>query len=62
MRDVGYEHPSPIQAATIPALLEVRHVIGLAQTSTGRTAGLARDDDDLSQCVDEPFVGSRREG
>ncbi len=41
MRDLGYEHPSPIQSATIPALLEGRHVVGLAQTGTGKTAAFA---------------------
>ncbi len=41
LRDVGYETPSPIQAATIPALLEGRHVVGLAQTGTGKTAAFA---------------------
>ncbi|MDC5698026.1 DEAD/DEAH box helicase [Intrasporangium calvum] len=40
-RDLGYEHPSPIQAATIPALLEGRDVVGLAQTGTGKTAAFA---------------------
>jgi len=41
LSDVGYETPSPIQAATIPALLEGRHVVGLAQTGTGKTAAFA---------------------
>jgi ATP-dependent RNA helicase DeaD len=41
LEDVGYESPSPIQAATIPALLEGRHVVGLAQTGTGKTAAFA---------------------
>ncbi len=41
LRDVGYESPSPIQAATIPPLLEGRHVVGLAQTGTGKTAAFA---------------------
>jgi len=41
LNDVGYESPSPIQAATIPALLEGRHVVGLAQTGTGKTAAFA---------------------
>jgi ATP-dependent RNA helicase DeaD len=41
LRDVGYENPSPIQAETIPALLEGRHVVGLAQTGTGKTAAFA---------------------
>ncbi|MGO1898618.1 MAG: DEAD/DEAH box helicase [Brevibacterium yomogidense] len=39
--DLGYETPSPIQARTIPALLEGRDVIGLAQTGTGKTAAFA---------------------
>src|ERR687890_657994 len=41
LADVGYESPSPIQAATIPALLAGRHVVGLAQTGTGKTAAFA---------------------
>src|SRR3954464_5136914 len=41
LSDVGYESPSPIQAATIPALLDGRHVVGLAQTGTGKTAAFA---------------------
>jgi ATP-dependent RNA helicase DeaD len=41
LEDVGYESPSPIQAATIPALLAGRHVVGLAQTGTGKTAAFA---------------------
>ncbi len=41
VRDLGYEHPSPIQAATIPPLLQGRDVVGLAQTGTGKTAAFA---------------------
>ena len=41
LTDVGYETPSPIQAETIPLLLENRHVVGLAQTGTGKTAAFA---------------------
>ncbi|MFT4264072.1 MAG: DEAD/DEAH box helicase [Nocardioides sp.] len=41
LREVGYETPSPIQAATIPVLLEGRDVVGLAQTGTGKTAAFA---------------------
>ncbi len=38
---VGYENPSPIQAATIPLLLAGRDVLGQAQTGTGKTAAFA---------------------
>ena len=41
VQDVGYETPSPIQAATIPTLLGGRDVVGLAQTGTGKTAAFA---------------------
>ncbi|HEX7342240.1 MAG TPA: DEAD/DEAH box helicase [Rhodanobacteraceae bacterium] len=41
LTDVGYETPSPIQAATIPPLLEGRDVLGQAQTGTGKTAAFA---------------------
>jgi ATP-dependent RNA helicase RhlE len=34
----GYKTPSPIQAQTIPLLLEGKDVIGIAQTGTGKTA------------------------
>lgn len=39
--DLGYETPSPIQAETIPPLLEGRDVMGQAQTGTGKTAAFA---------------------
>lgn len=41
LADVGYEAPSPIQAATIPPLLAGRDLIGQAQTGTGKTAAFA---------------------
>jgi ATP-dependent RNA helicase DeaD len=41
VKDVGYESPSPIQAATIPAMLAGSDVVGLAQTGTGKTAAFA---------------------
>jgi ATP-dependent RNA helicase DeaD len=41
LKDVGYESPSPIQAETIPLLLDGNHVVGLAQTGTGKTAAFA---------------------
>src|SRR5210317_90596 len=39
--EVGYETPSPIQAQTIPLLLEGKDVLGQAQTGTGKTAAFA---------------------
>ena len=41
LSEVGYETPSPIQAATIPPLLAGRDVLGQAQTGTGKTAAFA---------------------
>jgi ATP-dependent RNA helicase DeaD len=41
LKELGYESPSPIQAATIPTLLENRDVLGQAQTGTGKTAAFA---------------------
>ncbi|MDN2664557.1 DEAD/DEAH box helicase [Psychromonas sp. 14N.309.X.WAT.B.A12] len=39
--EMGYESPSPIQAQTIPHLLNGEDVLGLAQTGTGKTAAFA---------------------
>lgn len=41
LQELGYESPSPIQAATIPLLLNNRDVLGQAQTGTGKTASFA---------------------
>jgi ATP-dependent RNA helicase DeaD len=41
LTQVGYEVPTPIQAATIPALLSGSDVLGQAQTGTGKTAAFA---------------------
>lgn len=41
VEDMGYTHPSPIQAQSIPLLLEGKDVIGQAQTGTGKTAAFA---------------------
>ncbi|WP_160154368.1 DEAD/DEAH box helicase [Microbulbifer sp. ALW1] len=38
---LGYESPSPIQAETIPSLLNGHDVLGQAQTGTGKTAAFA---------------------
>ncbi|MDH5572116.1 MAG: DEAD/DEAH box helicase [Gammaproteobacteria bacterium] len=41
VEEVGYEQPSPIQAATIPLLLAGHDLLGQAQTGTGKTAAFA---------------------
>jgi len=41
VKTIGYESASPIQAATIPALLEGADIMGQAQTGTGKTAAFA---------------------
>ncbi len=38
VKDAGYVHPTPIQAAAIPLAMEGRDLMGLAQTGTGKTA------------------------
>jgi ATP-dependent RNA helicase DeaD len=41
LADLGYEVPTPIQAATIPPLLSGSDLLGQAQTGTGKTAAFA---------------------
>jgi ATP-dependent RNA helicase DeaD len=41
VKTIGYESASPIQAATIPAMLEGADILGQAQTGTGKTAAFA---------------------
>ncbi|AEA96853.1 DEAD/DEAH box helicase [Alteromonas mediterranea] len=41
LEKVGYEKPSPIQAESIPLLLEGHDLLGQAQTGTGKTAAFA---------------------
>lgn len=38
IRSAGYEEPTPVQLKAIPAVLQGRDVMGLAQTGTGKTA------------------------
>lgn len=38
---LGFETPTPIQAQAIPALIEGRDMLGVAQTGTGKTAAFA---------------------
>lgn len=39
LTEKGYERPSPIQEAAIPAILAGKDVLAMAQTGTGKTAG-----------------------
>ncbi|WP_444994375.1 DEAD/DEAH box helicase [Aliikangiella sp. IMCC44359] len=41
LNEIGYEKPSPIQAASIPVLQSGSDLIGQAQTGTGKTAAFA---------------------
>lgn len=41
LKEVGYEQPSPIQAQSIPVLLNGANLLGTAQTGTGKTAAFA---------------------
>ncbi|WP_408868476.1 DEAD/DEAH box helicase, partial [Asaia krungthepensis] len=38
IEEMGYEHPTPIQARAIPVVLGGQDVLGVAQTGTGKTA------------------------
>lgn len=38
VQEAGYETPTPIQAQSIPSLLEGKDLLGIAQTGTGKTA------------------------
>lgn len=41
IQQIGYEQPSPIQAQSIPHLLQGHDLLGTAQTGTGKTAAFA---------------------
>jgi ATP-dependent RNA helicase RhlE len=41
LTDQGYVHPTPIQAAAIPIVIQGRDVMGAAQTGTGKTASFS---------------------
>ena len=41
LAEEGYVNPTPIQARSIPMLLEGRDLLGMAQTGTGKTASFA---------------------
>ena len=41
VQQLGYEQPSPVQAQSIPILLNGQNLLGTAQTGTGKTAAFA---------------------
>jgi ATP-dependent RNA helicase DeaD len=41
VKQLGYEQPSPIQAQSIPILLNGENLLGVAQTGTGKTGAFA---------------------
>lgn len=41
VKDLGFEEASPIQAASIPHMLNGKDIIGQSQTGTGKTAAFA---------------------
>jgi len=55
LRDASFDSPRPIQSATIPAALEGRDILGLAQTGTGKTAAFALPI--LDSLLDDPAAG-----
>jgi len=54
----GYQTPTPIQAAAIPAVRQGRDVIGCAQTGTGKTAAFALPA--LQHLLGKPRQGRRQ--
>ncbi|MGB0467447.1 MAG: ATP-dependent RNA helicase RhlB [Pontibacterium sp.] len=58
--DQGFEYGTGIQAATIPAALEGKDIIGKAQTGTGKTAAFLLGI--ITDLLDYPIEGRRKLG
>lgn len=54
---LGYKHPTPIQAESIPPALQGRDVIGLAETGSGKTAAFALPILQALMDKPQPFFG-----
>jgi len=61
IKDIGYTYCTPIQANTLPVILEKQNIIGQADTGTGKTATflIATINSLLSTSPDTPASGPR---
>jgi ATP-dependent RNA helicase RhlE len=59
LKDQGYTKPTPIQAQSIPLVLEGRDLLGCAQTGTGKTAAFAIPIIQLLEKNNQPQKGKR---
>lgn len=53
-----FEEPTPIQKATLPAVLERRDLLGIAKTGSGKTLCYVLP---ILQCLDQAFTQKHRE-
>lgn len=59
LKKQGFEHPTPIQAQALPAILSGRDVLGIAKTGSGKTAAFVLPM--LVHIMDQPQL-SKNEG
>lgn len=53
IREMGYEHPTPIQELVIPRMIDGVDVVGQSQTGTGKTAGFGIP---IASCLDPDLL------